>query len=275
MDDKVRALVNSMIENARRGRVVPANKAMLVVRDKYTRAQALGNGRITLEYDEIAAREYDSRVTEWLGIVVRVADDLQIAWTSELALDMRHLLELELSKDWDESYSRLEQFNKGGRSLRMGELEATKNRAIRRIENELALRVLASDRTRLPIAQRLSADRYRAVLNAWEKASGMLDGQSPDLANAVKDAVGAVESLARLVISDPTATLGQAIKVLQVEGRLRPPVLKGLEELWGWTSSEPGVRHAATEEPLRIEDARYFFKLAEAALDRLLGLDTK
>jgi hypothetical protein len=89
----------------------------------------------------------------------------------------------------------------------------------------------------------------------------------------VKEAVGAVEALARIATSKPKATLGEAIKTLRSDGKIEPPLLKGIEELWGWASEEPGVRHSVLEGPLQIADARYCFKLAEAALGLLLAVD--
>ena len=42
----------------------------------------------------------------------------------------------------------------------------------------------------------------------------------------------------------PLMTL-QAIKELQATGRAPAPLLKGLEEIWGWSSETDGIRHGS------------------------------
>lgn len=82
-----------------------------------------------------------------------------------------------------------------------------------------------------------------------------------------------MEALARVVTNDSNAKLGDAITTFRNAGKARAPLLKGIEELWGWTSGEPGVRHAALPGPLDLADVRYCFKLAGAALELLLAAD--
>jgi hypothetical protein len=57
--------------------------------------------------------------------------------------------------------------------------------------------------------------------------------------------VGAIEQLARIVTASPKAKLGECITTLRKTGRVQPPLLRSIEELWGWTSGEPGVPHGA------------------------------
>ncbi len=245
MDEQVIQLISDMVETERSRRALPADKALVAIRDNVTRAGALGHGRFPLLLDEASAKEYESRAEAWLAIARRVALELLIEWTPDRARNVGHKLRLELTKDWQEIYSRMERFAKAGRGLRVDLLDAAKVRAECHLDQELALLVLKADRTRLPILERLSADRYQAVAAAWRKANDLLNHPTPDLANAAKEAVGAVEALARITVGDSRATLGEAIKTLGAAGRVKPPLLKGIEELWGWACGEPGVRHAA------------------------------
>ena len=70
-----------------------------------------------------------------------------------------------------------------------------------------------------------------------------------DWAGSVRESIHAVEFVARQ-ITDPAATLGKALHLLEQQGVLRHKALKGaLSQLYGWTSSkETGIRHALPKE---------------------------
>lgn len=223
--------------------------------------------------DEASAAEYDFRAKQWFGIVVRLHTETNASWTTTGATIANHLIQKELATDWEEIFGRMRQMVTQATKVRMDLLDASRERSRAYLEQEFTLLVLKQDRTRLPLSDRLSADRYRVVADGWAKAHAYLDGADPDLANAAKEAVGVVEALARLVVKDPTATLGEAVKVLRASGRVDAPLLKGIEELWGWTSAEPGIRHSASHGPSDLAEVRYCFRLAEAALDLLLARD--
>jgi hypothetical protein len=273
LDPRPKQLITDMIRTERSRRGVPADKAMVAIRDDFTRRGTLGHGRLPLLLDEAAAAEYEGRAQLWLGIASRVVSELGVPWTEGVAKELLYHIRTELANDWSEIYTRLERFAKASRGIRIDQFEAGKNRADRHLEQELELLVLRQDRTRLPLTDRLSAERYRTVGEGWKKAHTLLAASPPDLANAVKEAVGAVEALARIVTAQPSATLGEAIKILRVSSRITPPLLRGLEELWGWTSEEPGVRHAVLEGPMALGNATYCMSLAEAGLGLLLNAD--
>jgi hypothetical protein len=92
-----------------------------------------------------------------------------------------------------------------------------------------------------------------------------------DPTNAAKETVSAVEQLARIVTGAPKGSLGDCLKALQAANRVQRPLLKGVEELWGWTSGEPGVRHGAGT--ITPAEAQYILTIAEAALLLLLSVD--
>jgi hypothetical protein len=271
MDERVTKLLSGMIETERSRRAVSSDKALVAVRDQFP--NALGHGRYPLLLDDVSAAEYEARGQAWLGLASRVTGELGLEWTAERARSVGHILRMELGRDWEEIYARLERFARGSRGVRMDRLDAAKTRTEHHLEHELDLLVLKADHTRLPLVERLAADRYGAVLGAWRKAHALMDQVPPDLANAAKEAVGAVETLARIVIGEPNAKLGDAIKTLRSSGKVRAPLLKGIEELWGWTSGEPGVRHGALEGSLEPADVQYCFTLTEAALGLLLAAD--
>ena len=124
------------------------------------------------------------------------------------------------------------------------------------------------------LAALLSAPRYGGVLQHWQKAQAFLFGDAPDLENAAKEAVSAVEAMAQLVAGSPKATLGQSIKNLRSRGIVHAPLLKGLEEVWGYTSGATRIRHgSAAARNLTQSESRYVLDLCSAALRFLMSLD--
>jgi hypothetical protein len=121
----------------------------------------------------------------------------------------------------------------------------------------------------------LAAPRYATVQEHWGKATQYLQSGTPDFPNAAKEAVCAVEALAQIVTRQSSATLGECIKSLRTSKRIASPLLKGLEELWGFTSDSPGVRHGSSRAiTLTAAEARYVVDQAAAALLLVLTLDS-
>jgi hypothetical protein len=120
----------------------------------------------------------------------------------------------------------------------------------------------------------LQSPRYAAVLGHWRKAQAFLTPHALDLPNAVKEAVSSVEALGQIVTASSGATLGDCVKLLRRAGLVSPPLLKGMEELWGFASESPGVRHGSPKDPtLARAEADYVLDQAQAALKLLLSLD--
>jgi len=124
------------------------------------------------------------------------------------------------------------------------------------------------------IADRLTAPRYEASQRQFVKALAFMHGEQPDMPNAVKEAVAAVESLSLKISGLGSGTLGDCIKELKRQGRLSPPLGKVLEGLWGYSSEEPGVRHGKIAVPsVPAAEAYFAVNLAASAILYLLDLD--
>ncbi len=67
----------------------------------------------------------------------------------------------------------------------------------------------------------------------------------PDLENCVKEAVGALEGVARILLKDRNITLGKATDKLVKRNKIRKPFDKIFHVLYGFVSNEPGSRHGA------------------------------
>lgn len=90
------------------------------------------------------------------------------------------------------------------------------------------------------------AGARKHIKNALEKLS---QKPEPDLRNAIKEAISAVESAARIVTGKEKAVLSDALKVLEQKGKLHTALRKAWEHLYGYTSDEGGIRHAMLHEP--------------------------
>ena len=125
------------------------------------------------------------------------------------------------------------------------------------------------------IEAQLLAPRYAGPREQWAKAQNFAHGEARDLANAAKEAVGAVEGMARIVTGRYNDTLGDLIKHLKAQYQIDPALAKSLEGVWGFASSSPGVRHGGVE-PATIDDgqAHYVLDSSVAALRFLLRLDS-
>jgi hypothetical protein len=269
VDSQVEAIVRGLIRGERSRRVLPTARAAADIAEKIP----FGHGHRPVTIDRELATQYESRAKEWLAIATRALASAGFAWTDERANDVRHLLDTELVLDWEELVQVARQRAGPKGEARIIELEAAKDRVAGEIANELHLRVIAQDRSRIPVEELLRAPRYAAVSAALSKSKSNFAASPPDLDNAVKEAIGSVEQLARVVTGKPSATLGDSIKELRSSGQVAAPLLKGIEEIWGWSSATPGVRHGGSSGAADSTTAQYVASLAHAALALLLHAD--
>jgi hypothetical protein len=125
--------------------------------------------------------------------------------------------------------------------------------------------------TLMVVEGELRAPRYKAVQESLRKSVELLRGG--DRENAAKEAVLAVESLARIV-TGKSATLGEIVKILKAEGKIPPPLEKVFHGIWGYSSTAPGIRHGGAESADVPESvAAFVHNTAVAAIHLLLELD--
>jgi AbiJ N-terminal domain 4 len=96
------------------------------------------------------------------------------------------------------------------------------------------------------------------------------DKQNPDVRNSIKESISAVESAAKSITKKPKATLDEAIKSLEKEGKLHSALKAGFVSLYGYTSDADGIRHAMLGETnLTKADALYFLVTCSAFINYL------
>ena len=82
-----------------------------------------------------------------------------------------------------------------------------------------------------------------------------------DLAGSVRESIHAVESVARRLNADAEKSLKPALDALSQKAPLHPAFKRGIENLYGYTSDEDGIRHALLGEQgkVDIDDAVFMF----------------
>jgi hypothetical protein len=102
------------------------------------------------------------------------------------------------------------------------------------------------------------------------------DRDNPQYANSIKESISAVESAARDLSGDSSATLGNALDLIakQVNRPVHPALLKGWKGIYGFTSDSGGIRHAdyPGSVPATQELAHYFLVTCSAMVNYLTSL---
>lgn len=129
-----------------------------------------------------------------------------------------------------------------------------------------------TSREELAMIQEASRDsQFAGVSNHIQRALELYaDRSNPDYRNSIKESISAVESVARIVASNEKATLGDALKTIDKNGRLHPALKEGFLKLYGYTSDEQGIRHAMLDDPnVTASDAKYFLVSCSAFVNYL------
>ena len=94
----------------------------------------------------------------------------------------------------------------------------------------------------------LQDPRFKGPEEQFQRALGAFNRKpEPDRANAVKDAVGALEGVARVITGDLKSTLADLLKANQALKQLIPQPLRVLvEKLYAYRGEKEGVAHGQT-----------------------------
>jgi hypothetical protein len=105
------------------------------------------------------------------------------------------------------------------------------------------------------------------------------DRDNPQYANSIKESISAVESAARDLSGNPSATLGNALDLIAKQGNasIHAALLKGWKGIYGFTSDSGGIRHAdyPGSVPATQALAQYFLVTCSAMVNYLTSLKTK
>jgi hypothetical protein len=97
------------------------------------------------------------------------------------------------------------------------------------------------------------------------------DRESPDFRNSVKESISAVEAACKYLSKRESATLPDALKMLETQRAFHPAFKEALIRLYGWTSDEGGIRHAIKDtDKVERADAQFMLVACSAFVNYLL-----
>ncbi len=195
--------------------------------------------------------------TEWYGFY----DLTEVIW---LALEGKSLGPgVSLQDDFENEVNGILRRNFVGYELRKGRIE--------RVGANVTDAAIAEARGILRDAQ------LKGPNDQFLKAVGFFSQRpAPDAENCVKEAIGAVEGMARILLKNDSILLSSASKELVKRGKLHPTLQKVIDGLYAYRGAAEGVGHGRTgERNVMIEDAEFVLNTAAAVivyLARLYGV---
>lgn len=98
------------------------------------------------------------------------------------------------------------------------------------------------------------------------------DKQRPDYRNSIKESISAVESACKVIAQKKNAELSSALDRIKGKLEIHAALEQGFKKIYGYTSDEGGIRHALTEESLKVEfeDAKFMLISCSAFINYLV-----
>ena len=100
------------------------------------------------------------------------------------------------------------------------------------------------------------------------------DKENPDYINSIKESISAVEALCQILTGQERYDLGKCLKELKL--KVNKQFKNGMSTLYGWTSSEDGIRHAYTGEEIDSDfaEAKYMLVSCSAFINYIIEKNT-
>jgi hypothetical protein len=123
------------------------------------------------------------------------------------------------------------------------------------------------------IQEAINASPNPVAIHFRQSLECLSNRENPDYRNSIKEGISAVESLCKLIVGNPKATLGDALKEIESKKgvKLHKALTNSLSSLYGYTSDANGIRHALIDEPdLDFDDAKYMLVSCSAFVNYLM-----
>ena len=139
----------------------------------------------------------------------------------------------------------------------------------KRFENEFPINIdiPSYSQTKMDELVLLLSERFPDPLRQIQKAKYLLfEHQPPDIENSIKDAVGAVEGVVRIILNRPKDILPEMIP--QLRNILGHPAMdKIMSSVYAVRGDAPGVAHGMNESAnLSIVDAEFIFNITSSCI---------
>lgn len=114
----------------------------------------------------------------------------------------------------------------------------------------------------------LSEPRFSGPDEQFSKANQHLAKRpEPDTENCVKDAIGALEGIARIATNQPKRTLGEILKREPLKSTVPPLLLAAIEKVYAYRGDEPGVAHGQIgPSTVAIEEADWVLSMCASTM---------
>jgi hypothetical protein len=161
-----------------------------------------------------------------------------------------------LSLEWWEFYDACEELLRMSGGLSHGnvveELEAIFTEEAlpyRFTENGIEWRLAQSTTLAIQTAEELLVgdERFRGPAEQWTKAESHLSRRPPDPENCIKDSVGALEGVARIISGRHNDTLAQILPSLATTLGIHGTLKNALARLYAYRGDEQAIAHGAVE----------------------------
>ena len=275
MDERLSALIDRQIKRIRQERNRTFELSLSQLAEKEAAEGRFSSSSHVNQIQQCCEEELKERVNVVWAVYERVLRTANPPSDGLCDMIMPHI-ENEISEFHGQFLDKISRtVNRAGGGFDMGKFFIDPGRwALEHIRDEIEL-FAEHYRSRLPsVSDILKAPRYAGPRDHWEKAEAFFESIPPDLANASKEAISAVEGIAKIVTGDKKMTLGKCVDLLRDTGRIPPGMAKSLHGLWGFVSESPGVRHGAPV-PSDIDEAqaKYVMDSAGAAIAYLAAVD--
>ncbi|MBC8279951.1 MAG: hypothetical protein H8E48_04110 [Chloroflexi bacterium] len=114
----------------------------------------------------------------------------------------------------------------------------------------------------------LAEPRFAVPNDQFRKANGHLNSKpTPDTENCIKDAIGALEGVAQIVMGQVDGTLGDLLKKGVLKSDIPLHLNKIIDRIYVYRGNQDGVAHAKTSHAnIPIQDANYVLSLCAASI---------
>ncbi|MCC2334388.1 AbiJ-NTD4 domain-containing protein [Cellulomonas wangsupingiae] len=207
----------------------------------------------------------------WLNLLERPIDEMP-RYVSRVVDVMREYF---YGADWFRPYDMLEfcltrQNGFGADAIKMANRTLEEHLSGYRFVSEKLVPVTDDSHVQA-IEDALSVANAPARIHLRKSLALLGERQSPDVENAMKEAISAVEATCSALVGKPGSTLGEALKKMEESEVLLHPALKGSWlKMYGYTSGADGIRHALQgESSATVDDALYFLIACSAFVSLL------
>ena len=123
----------------------------------------------------------------------------------------------------------------------------------------------------------LKEPEFKGADTQFEKAIKALNVRpNPDVENCVKDAVSAIESVGRIIVSDEKAILPDIIKDMTKRGIIPKPLDQTIQKIYAYRGDQPGVAHGLVGiSEVTIDEAEFVLAMSAAMIIYLVKKRSK